>query len=68
VDAADEAGDASPCSSVVISCGSDACEVPAEVPVAWVTATVWLAIPTGLVICGGEVNAVNIEAAAELPA
>jgi hypothetical protein len=34
VDDVDEAGDARLCSIVEISCDSDACEVPAEVPAA----------------------------------
>lgn len=67
-DDVDEVGDARLCSNVEISCDSDACEVPAEVPVAWVTAAAALATPAGLVVCGADVNGVNVEAAAEFPA
>ena len=35
---------------------------------AWATVAAWPASPAGLVVCGGEVNNVNFDAAAEEPA
>jgi hypothetical protein len=72
VDDVDVVGDARPCSDVVIedsSCDSADCTpVPVGVPVACATAADWLAAPDGLVVDGGGVNAVTLEAAAEAPA
>jgi hypothetical protein len=65
------AGDASPCSAVgtaEVSWDSVVCALPADVPAAWVTATVWSANPAGLVVCAGGVNGVTVVAAAEAPA
>jgi hypothetical protein len=71
-DVDDAAGDARLCSDVGTeesNCDSvDCTPVPVDVPAAWVTAAAWLAAPAGLVVDGGDVNAVNLEAAAELPA
>src|ERR1700727_2376631 len=64
----DAAGDARLCSVVEISCDNDACELPAEVPAAWVTAALCTADPAGLVVCGAEVNGVTSVAAAQLAA
>jgi hypothetical protein len=68
VDDVDEAGDARLCSNWEISPGSDACELPAAVPAAWVTAALCTADPAGLVVCGAEVNGVTWLAAAEFAA
>jgi hypothetical protein len=68
----DAAGDARFCSDEVIaelSCDSADCTpLPVAVPLAWVTAAAWLAAPAGLVVDGGAVNVVNVDAAAEVPA
>lgn len=41
---------------------------PAEVPTAWATAPAWLAVPAGLVFCGGGSNGVTAAALADWPA
>jgi hypothetical protein len=64
----DEAGVARLCSIWEISPDSDACEVPAAVPVAWVTAALCAADPAGLATCGAAVNGVTWVAAAEFAA
>src|SRR5271155_5350077 len=38
------------------------CTLPAEVPVAWLTAAAWPADPPGLVFCWGGVNGVSVVA------
>src|SRR5271155_3053936 len=67
-DVEEAAGVARLCSIVEISCDSDACEVPAEVPAAWVTAALCTADPAGLVVSGAAVNGVTWVAAAEFAA
>ena len=42
--------------------------LPAWVPAAWATAPAWPATPPGLVVCGGDVNVLNVAAEAELAA
>ena len=65
-------GDAMLCSAVGIvetTCDSVDC-TPAldDVPVAWATVPAWLAAPAALVVSGGELNGVTVDAAAEDPA
>jgi hypothetical protein len=62
------AGDARPCSAWEIRPDSDACELPAAVPAAWVTAALCAADPARLVVCGASVNGVTWLAAAEFAA
>jgi len=68
----DAAGDARPCSDEGIdevSCDSvDCTPAPEDVPTACAVAALWLAAPAALVVDGGDVNAVTLEAAAEVPA
>src|ERR1700733_14853828 len=44
------------------------CALPAEVPVAWLTAAAWLAVPPGSVFWFGEANGVSAVADADRPA
>ena len=67
-DAVDAAGDARLCSVVGTSWDSVPCAVPAETPAAWATEALCRPGPAGLAGDGGEVNVVNLVAAAELPA
>jgi hypothetical protein len=59
--------DASDC-SVVAAWESVFWVAPAGEAAAWVTAAAWVPVPAGLVVCGGEVNGLNVVAAAEAPA
>ena len=70
-DDVDDTGDAMLCSAVgraEVSCDNVACELPAEVPVAWVTARDCPANAPGLVVGAGAVNGVTFDAAADDPA
>jgi hypothetical protein len=60
------------CGTPEISCGPDdmivSASVPPDVAAAWAAAVLCPASPPGLVVCGGVVNGVTWEAAAEVPA
>jgi hypothetical protein len=70
--AADDNGDASPCSelgTLEMTCDSvDCTPLVVAVPVAWATAPAWSAVPAGLAVSGGAFNDGTVAAAAEAPA
>lgn len=68
----DDSGEARPCNaegSIEVTWVSAACVfVTIELPLTWATTAPCAASPAGLATCCGEVNGVNIDAAADEPA